>query len=313
MIRAIVFLALVCFATTCPAQRPLGTFTAGPGNTADCPAGFTCNDFKVVCPGIANAKGTIADQKPTVTATRLVVLLSAGGGNIWWSAIGDPALVSPFLQSLLDNGTEIIQIKWSTPWEAAPSGVSYGQEAVGCRPATAINWLHSNYATPKFVVAGSSGGASQLGYAITSYGLAAVIDNAIFVSGPPMAAISKGCLNQSGYSYNLDNARRIDSSYGYNNGVPPGPCELHDATFADTWIANSVETGGASYLYPTTIVNFIVGGADNTGAPNHASDYFNVLSANQQPSMTWQVVPAMAHTVQSSQDGLNALLAAILQ
>jgi hypothetical protein len=93
----------------------------------------------------------------------------------------------------------------------------------------------------------------------------------------------------------------------------PGPCELHDATFTDIWIANSVETGGTSYLYPSTTVDFIVGGDDPSTAPAHAADYFNILSTNAQPNLSWQVVASMAHGIVQSQDGLNTLLADLLQ
>jgi hypothetical protein len=76
---------------------------------------------------------------------------------------------------------------------------------------------------------------------------------------------------------------------------------------------NSVETGGVDYNYPNTRVEIIVGGHDNAFIRNHASDYFRVLASNQQPMLGWVLVPKMAHPIIQSQDGLNALLAALTQ
>jgi hypothetical protein len=143
--------------------------------------------------------------------------------------------------------------------------------------------------------------------------LADSVNIAVFTSGPPMAAITKGCLQELNYGYDIDNARRIDSSYGYHYPMTvKGPCELQQS-FTETWNANSVETGGSDYHYPSTIVDFIIGGADPTSAPEHAASYFFVLSVNGQPNMQWQVVQSMQHNIVTSQEGLDLLAADLLQ
>jgi len=129
-----------------------------------------------------------------------------------------------------------------------------------------------------------------------------------------MASITKGCLQEAGYAYPLEPERLIDLSYGYRYAVTgAGPCELHDATWAQTWINNSVETGGISYNYPTSRIHIIVGGQDNVIIHNRANDYFHVLAGTHQPMLTWQWVPRMAHNITQSQDGLDALFRALTQ
>jgi hypothetical protein len=125
-----------------------------------------------------------------------------------------------------------------------------------------------------------------------------------------MAAISKGCLQEPGYAYNPGKARLIDESYGFR-GDQIGPCAAHDPSFTGTWIANSVETGGAKYNYPTTRMQIIVGGQDSVVILNHANDYFQVLVQAQQPMLTWQLVPNMAHVIEDSANGLSALYTAL--
>jgi hypothetical protein len=311
-------LALLLSAAAPLYAADIGTFTLL-GPTTDCPNpnNFVCNNFTVTnCLGIDPINGVIADSKPAGSILRVALFLSAGKGKLWWSDT-DTGFVAPFFQSLRNAGTEIIQIKWNDiAWEQSHHGISSGEEAVGCRPATAIQWVHDHYpaAAAIFAVTGQSGGAAQLGYAMTSYGLADSVNIAVFTSGPPMAAIRAGCLHQGMYGYSIDNEQTIDLSYGYDSpNTDPGPCVLNDPSFTDTWNANSVETGGIDYLYPSTIVDFIIGGADPTSAPYHARSYFAVLSAQNQKNMQWQVVQSMKHDIVTSQEGLNLLAADLLQ
>jgi hypothetical protein len=296
------------------AQRPIGIFTLL-DPTTDCPNNFVCNNFTVTCPDIDPINGVIADSKPAGSISRVALFLSAGTGKEWWSD-HDTGFVGGFFRSLRKQGTEIIQIKWNDiAWEQSPTNIAYGEEAVGCRPATAIQWVHDHYpaAAAIFAVTGQSGGAAQLGYAMTSYGLADSVNIAVFTSGPPMAAITKGCLQVPRYGYSTANAQIIDLSYGYNSMTGPGPCQSHDPSWTDTWNANSVETGGSDYLYPSTIVDFIIGGADPSSAPEHALSYFDVLYDHGQQNMQWQVVPTMQHDIVASQPGLDLLAADLLQ
>ena len=299
-----------------PPGRPLGTFMLGTPTTVNCPSGFACTNFTVVCPGLLQIPGGIADQKPTVPTRGLVVFFSGSVGGTFWSASGSTTLAQPFLQSLLDNGFELVQVRWGdNGWPFAASGVPSGQEALACRPATAIQWVHDNLYAPLglqggFCITGNSSGAAQITYALSSYGIADIVDVAVPTSGPKFAAISKGCLLQEGYAYIRSNQTSVDSGFGYR--APDwGPCVAHDPSFTDTWIANSAETGGIQYNYPTTRVHIIVGGNDDLSVRNHVADYYQVLVQAGQPMLTSQVVARMAHTIQDSADGLTALFAAL--
>lgn len=62
-----------------------------------------------------------------------------------------------------------------------------------------------------------------------------------------------------------------------------------------------------------TRIQIIVGGQDNPTIRNHADDYFKVLQAAHQPMLTWQQVPRMAHQIEQSQEGLDALFSALTE
>jgi hypothetical protein len=298
-------------------ERPVGTFTLGMPRPAGCPSGFTCNAFTVSCPGIAkNETGMIADQKPVGHTKGVVMFFSGSEGSKWWSEEGTKA--SAFFQSLINDGFELVQVRWARGWLVSPDGAQSGQELLASRPATVIKWVHDKMYVPLglqpsvgkcgFCVTGNSAGAAQITYAMSSYGIDKIVDAAIPTSGPPMAAMSKGCLQERGYAYVAGHARLIDLSYGFRSG---GPCAAHDPSFTDTWIANSNETGGTKYNYPTTRIQIIIGGQDNSLILNHARDYFQVLVRAQQPMLMWQLVPGMSHSIQASTDGLSALLTAL--
>jgi hypothetical protein len=259
----------------------------------------------------------IADEKPAGQIRAVAMFFSGAGGSEWWS--GTSPEVPAFFQSLLNDGFELVQVYWTQGWLNAPAGVQSGQELLASRPATVIKWVHDNMYAPLgllpvvgqcgFCVTGNSNGSSQITYAISTYGIDNIVDAAIPTAGPTLAAISKGCLQEQGYAYNPGKLSEIDAAYGFSSGT--GPCVAQDPSFTGTWIANSVETGGNKYNYPTTRIEIIVGGRDSLATRNRANDYFQVLGQAQQPMLTLQVVPDMLHAVQNSADGLSALFSAL--
>jgi hypothetical protein len=304
--KTLLFVLLFC-ATNILAQ---GTFKLGPPIATNCPAGFACKQFTVDCPNIQQVTGYIANEKPTVPEKGMIVFVSASSGGSWWS--DSYTLVPAFFQSLLRDGYELVQIKMG--WTKAQLGVQSGQVALAAREATVVKWVHDNWlgAGIQLIVTGQSGGSSAVAYSLSNYGLDSIVDAAILTSGPPMASIQKGCLQEARYAYATGAETRIDSSYGYadNSVLGYGPCYERDPHYTQTWINNSNDTGGLSYFYPAARISIIVGGQDTTGAVNHARDYYQVLVANGQ-AVSWTFVQQMGHPIQESPDGLLALKGAI--
>src|SRR5439155_825708 len=202
-----------------------GTLTLQGTTPRSCPSGFSCQAFTVACPLLEQlATGTLAIAPATGPVRGLVVFMSGAEGEGFWSTEGTGAL--SWLNGLRSDGYETVQVAWSTPWLASAPGEFTGPAHLACRPATVIRWIHDNtfaslrLAAPPtgscgFCATGNSGGASQVSYAIAFYGLGAILNAVIPTSGPPHAAMAKGCLGSPGFTYSPGAAVIIDQSYGF--------------------------------------------------------------------------------------------------
>ena len=310
-----------------PAARatplPLGTVALTSDTDSTCPAGHTCQGIAVSCPNVQRpARAFLATADPTAPTRGLVVLATGGGGTSWWSEAS--SLAGSFVDTLRADGFVVVQLRWVDQWLASAPGEDAGSGHLACRPATVFRWVHDNQFLPLgfsasaigrcgYCITGNSGGASQVSYALSFYGLDSILDAVIPTSGPPHAAQAKGCLrdtNNQAYWYDTGASAIIDSSYGFAAGQ--GPCALHDSSFVPRWDAESVDTGGNDFVYPHTRVVIILGGQDTSSAPPHARDFANKLALAGTPFLNLQVVPNMGHPIQQSSDGLSALHAALL-
>jgi hypothetical protein len=303
----------------------LGTMRVRNWVVNDCPAGFTCFKYLVRdCPQVSEADtGELAYTVPS-NPRGVVTFFRGGGGSKWWaeSQSGDD-----FLARLRDNdGFEVIQIRWvKTGWlDAADGETTAGPARLACRAATLTQWIYDHIYVPLglnpgpgqcgFCITGNSAGASEVAYMPGYYGMDSIIDAAIPSGGPDHSAITKGCLQASGYEFNEPHRNTIDLSYGWLDGsVDPGPCNLEDPTWAPTWDADSVDTGSNDYSFPTMRVEFIIGGLDDTGAPPHAAAWRDRLLENPENSVTWTFIPDMPHHIENNAEGQDAIEAALLK
>lgn len=320
MRRAILLAVAATLAAAPPARGshaepplPLGTVARGPA--AACLPGFRCEGFAVSCPAVRReATGTIAIAD-AAEPRGLVALFSGGPGKSFWGEESPAAL--RFLDDLRGRGLSLVLVRWKTPWLAAVAGEEAGPAHLACRPATVVRWIADELYAPLelaptggacgFCITGNSGGASQVAYTLSHYGLDGIVDAVVPTSGPVHAALSKACLPGGGaLRYVPIQARRIDISYGARSG---GPCERGDASFARRFAEDGAD--GGDRTHPSTRVHVIVGGGDGSNAPGLARQYVRALRAGGSP-VKLEVVAGMGHDVHGSADGLAALRAALL-
>jgi hypothetical protein len=300
-----------------PAQGArIGTLTLNGTVPGTCPGG-QCKGFRVVCNGAQAAiNGFYSDRPPAGTAKGVVVFFTGSGGTSWWSE--NSAAGAQMLSQLVGEGYRVVEVKWASPWQVAQSGERAGPANLACRPATVIKYVHDSIYVPLglnpsagkcgFCVTGHSNGSSQVGYAGAFYGLAGIIDGLFPTAGPTYAALSSGCQGQAGYDYvALSQAGAIDKSYGFSSG---GPCAAHTSSWAATWTAHGVATGGSSYAWPSTRVQFVVGA--NDGFKNHAAAMRDRLLAAGGNQVLYQEIPGMGHSIYTNSTGLSALHGAIV-
>jgi hypothetical protein len=302
--------------------RALGTLTLLSTSDPTCPSGFACQGFEVTCPGIqASLDGFVAEATAVDPVRGVVLFFSGGSGTSWWTEGSSDALL--FMTKLTEQGLMPIQVRWTEDWEAASAGEQAGPATMACRPATVIDWSHEALYLPLglqpvpescgFCVTGNSGGASAVMYGLAFYGLDGIVDVAVPTSGPPHAALAKGCLGEpADYAFPTNAVIRLDSSYGYLDELTdPGPCIQHDASFTAQWDADSVDLGGDDYVYETSRVHFILGGLDDGAAPVHAEELYAKLVQSGSPFVSAETVPTMGHRLALSVPGLKALLATL--
>lgn len=302
---------------------PLGSFKLLGDSDPQCPAGWECIGFSVTCPNVEREQlGWFWIGSAKASPRGLVAFFSGAGGNDPWTQ--GSAIAEAKLEKLRTQGFEVVQVRWrGKGWLTASAGERVGPARLACKPATAAAWLHDNRFAPMgvnagpgrcgFCLTGNSGGASQIAYALSHYGLAGRVDALIPSSGPPHAALTKGCLRDPEHqAYWFPGAAAvIDASYGFTNGT--GPCVNHDGSWTATWDRDSVEIGGSSYRHLATRVHFLIPETqDDVVAAAHGSDYASQLKAAGSPWVREQVVDGMGHDIYLSGPGLDALEAAIL-
>ncbi len=299
----------------------LGTLRAT--NIADptCPPGSLCRSVEISCSGVAEPiRAFISVANPVGNPRGVVVFTTGSGGETWALIRGER---TDLLEQLRTDGFIVVQVRWATNWLVSSQGNDAGTARLACRPATAFNWIHETYFQPLriarsaggrcgFCITGNSGGATQVSYALSHYGLETILDGVVPTGGPPHAALAKACLLKPGEEdyWFADGTRDfIDRAFGFFDGN--GPCARHDAAFTSRWNQESVATGGSDYSHPQTRVHFILGDLDiNMRAPN--SDYLARLRAAGSPWLTLQMAPATPHAVLGTDAGRDNVRAAFL-
>jgi hypothetical protein len=275
--------------------------------------------LKVSCPGVqSNISAIVATAEGTAPVRGIVLAFSAGQGSHWY---GDEPVAEAGLARLRDAGITTVMVRWAPPgWLAAAPGEQAGPAALACRPATVIRYAYDKWFVPLgvegglarcgFCLTGTSSGSSQIAYALTFYGLDGLVDVLVPSSGPPHAAIRAGCEGVEGYDYDAESRASFDSSYGFYDGT--GPCTLGSPDWGPRFDADSVDLGGTSYLWPTTRVHAVFGGADTTPAPRHGQDFLTALLAAGSPMVSAETVPGVSHAVQHEPAGMAAIVAALI-
>ncbi len=291
--------------TSAPLAPEADTGARALGTVAERGAGRTCLDgadecllLDVSCPDLdVDARVELDVRTATAEPRGVVVLFSGAGGGGWWAE--DVPDGGGFLDDLGQQGLTTVQVAWRrASWLDAAPGEDAGTARVGCRPATVARWIHDTVYAPLgveaarscgFCVTGTSGGASQIAYALSFYGLDDLIDVAVLASGPPHGAEAKGCLRNPGeeaYWYgDASQLANIETSFGVATGEE-GACARHDEAWLERWRAESLATGGNDYDHPETRMVFVLGQRDDTPAPAHARDYIAALEAGGDTPVT---------------------------
>lgn len=297
--------------------------------------GATCAVLTVEsCQDVPAIDVEVIVAEPTGGAPRgSIVFGSGGGGGAMYEDAGDQTVTLEMLERLRRAGFRVIERGWAGPpqtgqWFEGTAGVTKS----ACRYATLSSYLKSKHApTPgggAFCGTGNSGGAAELGYAMTRWNGDATFDYVLFTSGPA------GQLDHSCGAVTPDWQTRCDSllagkTWTCGGGAKPvcaldpgigqlldsatrpaTPCKdgARAALAADSAIAPS-----ATRDFSHAKVEFFLASNDcNNGVVPAGLDYAaQVKNRGQAPSVT--ILPNVGHSMQANPAGAAAIEAALLE
>jgi len=304
-----------------------GTF-AGPGDVApssgSCGGGgvprTTCSRVIVDCPSVPSIEAEIRVTQPAGPSRLGVIVFATGGyGDSWFEQYAQGRRI---LRELSDEGYLVIQRRWLSPWEEGPGGML----AVSCRYAALLAWAYNSYHTSGgFCATGGSGGSSEVSYALSHWGMGAILDYAVPTSGPPMARMDHGCLDTGDRAwldtcadffdrYGICAAGRQRCGYGTGDAIdlaytPGTPCASMTASARGMLFSDSVDGTGASFHYGSTPVHFIFAATDCSNAIPMGLGYYEAITSTKSHEVLTD--PSVEHSLHASTVGANAIADAL--
>lgn len=319
----IFFLLIFCLRIDAQEDLPfeIGAFRYLSEKPEDCPEGYQCSAFEVRCTGSEPAKGVIAHATNTAGNPKgLIMLFKGGEGTTYWT---QPPVAYQMAEEFRLKGYDIVQVKWIDSWLLSSPGLDAGIARLAGRPATVIKHVYDEFYVPlekgasegvvtEFCLTGNSGGASQISYALSHYGLDTILDVVVPTGGPPHASLARSMLQRPGeedYWYSERRRAFIDKGFGFFDDNGPGV--RHDPSFVERWNQESVATGGNDYYHPYTRLHFIIGG-DDRDMYHVSKDYIYRLFEAGNPDITLQIVPGTPHNILRTDGGRAALTKALI-
>jgi hypothetical protein len=320
---AIIVAALVGAPPASAQNFKIGTATGT--QLPKCPSGGvsgTCWGLNVSScsnPPIKPYDATVKVTSPSGAPIGTIIFLSEATGTQFYDE--DFTYGASVIQTVVGAGYTAVQIRYDNPvagWLTGPA--PDGPLDLACLPSTSMQWVYDHIlstGTP-LCATGNSGGAQQIAYALSHYGLGSIFSMVEPTSGPELSRLDYGCAPQGKYtacavcgfgslqeSYGTKVAETgIDPAY---TGVvqPGGPCYEgvqgstqnaslfhHDSTLSDIY--------PPTLSFPSTVVHFAFGGQDSRGPGIAESlEWASMISS----PTTIVCVPSAGHVLPSYQAG----------
>jgi hypothetical protein len=301
-------------AQTVPA---LGSVVEVAGQCSSGPvANTTCRRVHVNAPGIKAVEAQLRITEPaTGIVARGTVLLGSGGpgSEFYGSYPGGQKIV----EDLSAMGFLVVDRAWTGGWSRNESG----WRKQSCRYATLLTWVHDHlHRGGKLVVTGNSGGAQEIGYALTTWSRGNILDVAVLTSGPPLARLDYVCVREPSAEWSQLCASivqpgvmecRASCTIADFKGVPIANAfhctQLSAQSSLAQHRADSVLHEDAVLNYPKTRVHFLFGALDCSHTVPQGLLHENKVTSEKYV----QFVPKTPHLISSTPEGRAAILNAI--
>jgi hypothetical protein len=292
--------------------RPLGKVEVLSG-PVQC-AGGNCYEIRVTCPEVTDPARARVKVAAVGNPSKGTILFTTGGlGTQSYDSFPETARI---LNDVSTAGFRTVQLQWIDSWLLGAPGKEEGHARLGCRPATVARWvhdtLHERGASSAFCATGHSGGAAQVAYMLSHYGLDEILASVVPTGGPPMARIDRSCARDDAKNASVtfpDWATRIiDGGFGFfppggpqsfaPNELSPaaGPCARDESSFRERFRQASVASGDGDYVHPRTMVWFVFEGIDDTHAVAMGTTYHDLLIERKSPLVQKTAIPDVTHS-----------------
>ena len=276
---------------------------AEPCGTSQCYT-FTSSSSQV----FETKTGILKIDEPEGETIGTIAMYTGGLGTFFYS---ENEQGNAIIEESLKKGYRVIQIKWNEGWFKGSEEKREGFRKLAVHPASITQYVFDNLVEKDkpFILFGGSGGAAQIAYMLSFYGIDTITDKAIVFSGFWMGRLDIGCFDAKPLNSRLHYSERartsIDQSLGFNQETK-GPCELYDTSYNDMYKNSSISYGG-NYFYPSTKVYLIYGGNDEVGALNQGLTYYEQLSSARSPNVHMQVIEGVGHGILRDSLGFETL------
>lgn len=276
-----------------------------------------CHVLGVTCQGLPERQVLVREFQPKDPIG--AVIFTTGG-------VGNTSYVATFLGSderertvktVLSAGYEAFEVIWRGE-EGWAAGVRQGGfKKAMCAYAEVVRWIAAKRANNPGVMCaqGGSGGAFQIAYGLSVYGLEDLLDMVILTGGPPVSRMDVACfgtddpdLKAAEWPENLRRNRAgplNDRLMGWeNNGdycrKGSGPKEALRQLQA---ISLASPTEPRDYSFPRTKVNFVNSEADGTHANHQGRIYYEKITSTK----AWYEIPGRAHGIERTKEGAKII------
>jgi hypothetical protein len=289
----------------------------------------SCQQMTVSCPNVPDVSVYLKTNTPTPSIGTVTWNTGTDGNGLYDSIFTYGAQYA--IQPVLNAGFTTVEIDWGTPFNAnQPDGWVLGPGgtlAAACRYATITQWIYTNIqnnTSLPYCATGNSGGAGALAYALSQYNSGSILSMAEVTSGPPAGRLDWGCGCQEGkLAVQCGTATTLGTCFGnadapvwdpaYNPTATPGICtDAVNGTLPpgglNFFLGDSAEAPGALYNFPTTFVNVVFGGADNSSAIPIGQDWLNNITSSKAQACVAGGVHSLANTIPGAQQIASDLI-----
>lgn len=276
-----------------------------------------CIGIEISCPEVSSPEMAWlkVGTAPGVAIRGTVLATTGGPGTNLYEE--ESMRADQLIQEMQAAGFRTVQVQYQRGWLYSDPGQRDGTKRLGCRPATVAKWVHDNLheggSSAPYCAVGNSGGAAQVSYMLSHYGLESILTLVIPSGGPPMGRLDRSCIvDGPGDEAMKLGPQSVTEIIDRGFGFPPdgsGPCSQHDKSFRQEFQEASVAYGNdGDYFYPNTLVWFLFGEHDDTNATGMGMTYYDRLKEAKSSAVRMEVLPGVGHGIKDAPTGAERIL-----